>query len=58
MKFPVLTLNWKPDVILLLVGLSKRHLDQEDVLRENDYEMRLTGVKLDRAKVISDLQRS
>ena len=29
MVFPVLVLNWKPDVILLLVGLSKKHLDRE-----------------------------
>ena len=25
-KFPMLKLNWKPDVILLLIGLTKKHL--------------------------------
>lgn len=44
-QLPFLQLNWKPDVLLLLLDLIKKYVDRnvEETLREDDFEMRSRG---------------
>lgn len=57
-KLPFLQLNWKPDVLLLLLDLIKKYVDRnaDENLREDDFEMHTRGQQtIDRESVLTNL---
>jgi hypothetical protein len=57
-KLPFLQLNWKPDVLLLLLDLIKKYVNRDvsNSLREDDFEMRRKGQQtIDRDSVLEHL---
>ncbi len=60
-KLPGLHLNWKPDVLLLVLDLLKKYNNRNgtDSLREDDLEMRSKGQEqIDRNEVFRNLREN
>lgn len=60
-KFPSLQLNWKPDVLLLVLDLLKKNKSRNagDNLREDDFEMRKKGLQeIDRNSVFNNIREN